>query len=281
MDLVKNGVQHAAPPPSASAPAELQLVDLDPARVHTPPGNRKVTPDSVADLLPSVEKDGQLVFGIVYPHPDLPGEFYCADGNRRLMCCRILGRPFKAVELPSAPSKEELLRIRVTANFHRKNASAYELAADVTAWMELTGGTQKAAAEFFCISEGQLSKILAKARNACEAVRKAEEDKTICQDVARIIATLPQDRQPAALVQVIEHDMKRDAVEKLVANIKGTKPAKHDKPIKVRTPKGVQAVIPALDYDSLLAELGVLMEAVKKVQKHALPLASLPALLRA
>jgi hypothetical protein len=81
-----------------ASPDPLKLSDFDASRVHTPAGNRKITPESVCDLLASVEKDGQLIGGIVYHDATLPeGDVYCADGNRRLMVARILGQGQRAL----------------------------------------------------------------------------------------------------------------------------------------------------------------------------------------
>ncbi len=69
---------------------------MDAALVRPAPGNRVVTPESVSDLLPSMESQGQLVPGIIYPDPEQPGHYFGADCNRRAMVCRILGRKLRA-----------------------------------------------------------------------------------------------------------------------------------------------------------------------------------------
>ena len=51
-----------------------------------------------------------------------------------------------------------------------------------------------------------------------------------------------------------------DAVNKLLGNGRKVKA----KPVKARTPRGLQAIIPASDYECVLVELGVLVEAVRK-----------------
>jgi hypothetical protein len=73
--------------------------------------------------------------------------------------------------------------------------------------------------------------------------------------------------------------MKRDAVESMCSQMNGRKGPKA-KPVKARTPKGLQTILPPLDYDGLLGELGIVTEAVKKAQRHGLPLSSVPQLLK-
>ena len=51
--------------------------------------------------------------------------------------------------------------------------------------------------------------------------------------------------------------------------------------VKAKTGRGLVATLPPLDFDSILAELSVLMEGIKKLQKHGLPLQSLPSILKA
>ena len=197
------------------------VVDLDAAKVHTPAGSKKVTPADVETLLPSMEKDGQLIPGVVYPHPTMTGHWLCADGNHRLLVCRLLGIPFKAIALKEAPTEEKIIHIRVTTHFQRRPVTAYELAADIEKWMMLKQANQKQAAAFFSMSEPQVSKILNKARNAVPAVVQAEQMRTICEDIGRLLATLPKPRQVEALDHVVKNNMKRDDVEAYVTSLKG------------------------------------------------------------
>ena len=280
MPLHEDGVQteivETAMPVGESP--ENCIVELDPSKVLVPDGNRGVTPESVTDLVTSVGKDGQIQAIIAFPHPQRQGYFLAADGNRRTMTARILGRTVKAILLDHAPSQSELIRLRNNSNAMRKNASPEDIARDAEELMRLEGLTQAQTAEALHMSPGQLSKILSKAKNACDEVKRAEADGRIVPDVARIISTLPQDKQPEALRQALEEDMTRDLVQILVAKINGTKQAK-PKPIKGRTPQGIQFVIPEMDSESLIGELNTLIEAVKKVSKHGLGLAALPSVI--
>jgi hypothetical protein len=244
----------------------LRIVEIEPHKVHTPPTNCPVTAEAVtkSGLLASIEKD-QLLPGIIWPRQEMPGHFWCGDGNHRLLCQRILGRMFKAIVLDKEPDADELARIRVMANFHRRNPSAYQLAREIRGWLERDKSrTQKMAAAFFTISEGTCSKILAKAANACQAVREAEENGLIVPDVARLFATLPDhDQQREALGKAIETPehpaMSRDAVEAMVARMKGVK-----KP-KIKS----VAITPAMVRH-------VVVSAIEEIEKTGQPLRNLP-----
>lgn len=263
----------------SDAEAPLVVVEVDPAKVDPAPGNRPVTIESVSDLLESM-KVQQLVPAILYPHPTDQGRWIAADGNRRAMASRILSRPLKAILLPAAPSKMELLRIRVVANFHRENASAYELAADIEAWLEESKDTQKAAAVFFSMSESQVSKILAKAKSATQAVIDAEKDGRICADVGRLIATVAKEKQGEVLAHVIANKMSRDQTEGYVATVKGFKKP-NVKPI-VATDGGATVKFPAnWSFQRIIEFAGKLQEAAKQGLKvPGLTVTALPGLLK-
>src|SRR5262245_27024860 len=90
--------------PASPDPDHDRVLEFDPADCLPAPGNRPVTPESVTDLLPSMEKTGQVVAGFIYADPELPRKWRVADGNRRVMCCRILGIKFRAILLDHAPT---------------------------------------------------------------------------------------------------------------------------------------------------------------------------------
>jgi ParB-like chromosome segregation protein Spo0J len=227
-----------------------------------------------------MEKEGQLVTAIIYPDPERPGHYLGADANRRAMSCRILGRKLRAYVLESAPLEEEIIRIRAATNYHRKNASAYEIAADIKRWMELKGATQRQAAEAFGISAPQVSKLLDKLENACLEVRQAEESKAICPDSARIIATLRSpDQQREALKEALARNLTREAVERLVARMKGSPKKTKAKPLKLKL-DGVQMVASNATLDGLQAFTEQLLAALRKLAKDGDGIEFLPARLK-
>lgn len=77
------------------------------------PENPVYTTAMLADLVPSVEKHGFLVPGMVAPSPDLPSEEHrqCLEGHRRLAVARLLNRPFWAFDLGRFVPEEERIEL--------------------------------------------------------------------------------------------------------------------------------------------------------------------------
>ena len=106
-------------PPSRSLPTAIPCTDAETVRVvdllptdliHTPPDN-EIDMEAVEDLRRSIAEHGQFVEIIVYPHPDRPGHYLCADGNHRLAAKRLLGETIRARILEKAPTEAELITI--------------------------------------------------------------------------------------------------------------------------------------------------------------------------
>jgi ParB/RepB/Spo0J family partition protein len=79
--------------------------------------------------------------------------------------------------------------------------------------------------------------------------------------------------------KVVKGLLTRDGVEEQVASLLGGRKPK-PKAVKARTAKGVSVVFPGLDHDTAAAELMSLVDAVKRAQKHGLPLSTVPQILR-
>jgi ParB family chromosome partitioning protein len=217
-----------------------RVLEFDPPDIETPPGNRPATPDTVGDLLESMRAVGQRVPGIVYPHPEKPRKWLCGAGNRRLLCCRILGIPFKAIVVPEPPSEVELIRLRLTENVIRKGMTAEEIARDIERYMEVANATQEQAAEFFGFSKGYVSKLLAPSKRLVPDLHHLRDNPDICRDAIRIIASMPTpelQRQLAERVLATINSggvVKRDMVERLAAQMKGSKRPKKAKRMKAK-----------------------------------------------
>ncbi len=263
--------------------SENRVVELDPnpAIVITPPGNRAVTVESIADLLKSMEVEKQLVWGIVAPHPEKPGCWLCLDGNRRLLACRILGLPFKAVVFEGEVTDERLAITRIAANKIRQNMTDAELAGDLQRVMDSGHCSQGEAARRCGISPGEASKALSFPKRAAPELIEMAEKRTVCRDVARLIATLPShEQQRDALDMAILNRMNREAVDELVQRLKGTVD-RASKPLRGKTPGGLEYVLPKGDLERGLEECLALANAIRKAIRLKLPQASVPGFLRA
>lgn len=157
-----------------------QVLELDPGCVLHDPDNPPGRIENVRDLEESYRATGgQQVPGFVYPHPELPGMFVCADGNRRLMACRILGLKFKTILLDRAPSKKELRRLRLTTNNVHKAMTPEQIAAEIGEHIAETGDTQEQAAAFFGLSAGYVSKLLAPSKSLCAELHPLRDNPAI------------------------------------------------------------------------------------------------------
>jgi ParB/RepB/Spo0J family partition protein len=262
----------------ATAPPII-VVEVDPAKVHPAKGNRIVTTELVSDLLPSIQEDGQAVPAILFAHPTLPGEYCAADGNRRTLVARILARTLKAVVLATAPTEDELDRLRVAVNFLQKKETSYELAERINAWMKRNGASQKAAAAHFRLSEPTVSKIVNKALSAIPAVVQAELDKQICPDIGRLLATLPKEKQAQTLEHVLKNGLTRDQLEPLAAQIRGFQRAK-PKPVTATDGEATVKIPSGWSLQKVIEFAAKLQDAAKHAMKAQGTIAALPGLLK-
>jgi ParB/RepB/Spo0J family partition protein len=282
-----NGAPCAQPSIPFAAPAaappkpKLTILELEPKIIHTPPGNRTPTVETTTDLLASMANIGQQVPGIVYPH-ERPGEWYAAAGNRRAFVCGLLGIPFKAVPVEGPVSEADVIKIRLTENVIRRAMHPLEIADDVTNYIRLTGATQGAAAAQLGLDEATISKAMGISRRICPDLRPLVENFSLVPSVAYQISRLPDhESQKDVASRYVAGHLKRDSVEAVVSQrLSGKKGKAKEKPVKARTARGLQVVIPALDFDTLLAEWKALGDAIKKAQLHGLPMSALSSLLK-
>jgi len=262
-----------------------QVLEFDPACVLHDPGNPPDRIEDVSDLVDSYQATGgQQVPGFVYPHPELPGMYCAADGDRRLRACRILGLKFKAILLDRAPTKKELGRFRVTMNNVRKSMTPDQVAAEIAGHIAETGETQEQAASYFGLSPGYVSKLLAPSKNLCAELHPLRNNPAICRDVLRIIATMPTPESQQQLAERVLSTIKaggtvsREMVEGWKRGL-SAKPARKPKAVKGRG-KCLTFSFATDEHEIALSETLGLAEAIRKAQRHGLPLSSLPSLLK-
>lgn len=217
------------------SPIACEVELFDPATILPALGNRPVSPSDVEDLLPTMGDPGigQRQPGIVYDNPERPGHLFCAAGNRRLLACRILGTPFKAIRIPGPVTALDIIKIRLTENVIRKAMSPREIAADIEEYIRLAKVTQAEAAAYFGFSPAKASKLLS-LKNLIPELHPLVDGGSLCGDVARIIASLPPEQQKELAERAVKNDMKRDAVEKVAAAMRGSKRKVHVRDRKFR-----------------------------------------------
>ncbi len=238
-------------------------------------GNRPVTPESVSsDLLPSVEKYGQQQPGIVTDNPEKPGRLMAAAGNRRLMCCRILGIKFKAIRVHGPITMVDIIRIRLTENVIRKTMTKDEIVADILQHIEITGCTQESAAEAVGFSCGYVSKLLSPNRRLIPELHGLGNNPKVTRDVLRILASMPTPDMQKKLAERVLADIeqhgraKRNVIERVALEMKGGNRPRRVPRAEV-SKDGARIVYPGdWTWERLAKFLGDLYERAKREAKN-------------
>jgi ParB family chromosome partitioning protein len=113
---------------------------------------------SFAELVRSIEMNGQDQPILVRPHPSLRNHYEIAYGRRRREACRRLGKPVRARVKPL--SDEALLRVMIRENEERAPLSLYERGAFVRRLAEQEKLSVRALAAALGISAGYVSRLM-------------------------------------------------------------------------------------------------------------------------
>jgi ParB family chromosome partitioning protein len=264
--------------------SERKVITLPRSHVHPDPDQpRKEFPlDKLKELADSLRVHKQLVAGIVRPYPDRDGHFLIIDCERRWRALALVPCDTIDVVVVTDPLEPgELLMMQMSLGLTSERLNPLELGEGCQRLMRLYNVTPEVLAERLGTSTSTLSKlfrIVKIAEPLREDVKSGALPFTVAYQIARL-KEVPQQLDIAAKFKA--ELLKRDSVAAEVGRLLGggPKPSKA-KPIKAHTARGLQAVFPTGDYDHVLGELATLTEAVKRAQKHGLPLASVPSLLK-
>lgn len=264
-------------PPCALAMDASMVVDIDPALVDSPDGNREVDAASVEPLASDIADNGQVQPAILCPHPTKPGRYLCVDGNRRKLACQMLGRKLRAVLLDKPPTEPELIRLRMSS-FMREGLDAVDIAANLWAYMNATGCSQEELAGIFKLSPGYVSKLLAPYRTGTPELLQALRERRLVLTAGPMLAKLPPDVQLALLPMCV--GKKRSSVDAIVAQhaAKG-KPKARGKKLKV-TRGGFTLTGSDATFEALQAFLDWIAGGMKQAGKCNVGIDMLPALLK-
>lgn len=191
---------------------DLAIVEVNPMEVLPAPGNRPVTPESVTDLMESMEA-GQVVPAILYR--DAEGNLRGADGNRRAMVCCIKKMMLKAIILGHEPTWKELSRLRVAANSIHKRMNPDQLGTEIEEYLEKTGESQEEAAAWYGYGAPRICKLLADKRLAPD-LEHLRQNPGLSRDARRVIATMPT------------HELQRQLAERALKRLAEGRPVKRD-----------------------------------------------------
>jgi ParB/RepB/Spo0J family partition protein len=269
-----------APPANGHQTLTRVLPDSqpDPYRVHelptdcvefcptNPPGRV----EDVDDLVESLRTIPQQVPGIVYVHPTVPGKYIAADGNRRLMACRILGITFLVMILDHEPTKGELRRIRLAVNNFHKHMTPDQVADEIRAHIAESGDSQQAAAEFFGLSPSYVSVLLAPFKRLIPELGHLATNPGVTREVLRLVSSMATPELQKKLADLVLADIaregkaKRDAVAGYAQEMKSGKKSK-DKPLVLKQDGiALNAKKPAAEGLRAFAEK--LLAAIKKLK---------------
>jgi hypothetical protein len=143
--------------------------------IVSPEDNPTYAPAMLADLVPSVQKHGQLVPGWVCPSPELPEDKrVCLEGNRRLAVDRLLGLPFWAFDLGRFVPEEERIELMFHHHQSRRVMSRDEIAQRAARYIEITHCTAAEAAKLLNVSGPTLSRAFGERRIPPELKARAD-----------------------------------------------------------------------------------------------------------
>lgn len=206
------------------------------------------------------------------------------DGETRRLAALIAGVatvPILLYDQPLSPS--DLILAQLQANEMRLEFSDLERAEIYAKLMELNGWTQAELARFIHVSPAQVSKVMAISKKLPEKIRAliGEGEGQIPPSSAYHLSRLPT---PEAMQEMAEQIVKgllcRDAVGAAVSEYLGNrKGARKEKPVKLAV-DGVTVMIASRDLEKVFGVFALIDAALKKLEKHGLPMSSLPSLLR-
>ena len=268
-------------------PAERKVLKLPRDHVHPDPDQprKEFDWDRLKELAASMRAVKQLMAAICRPHPELPGHAILVDGERRWRALALVPCDTIDVVMVDGPlDPGQLLLMQMSLGVTSQRLDPLEIGEGCQKLMQMYGLSPGELAERIGTSEGTLSKLFRILNDLAECLRADVKSGALPFTVAYNIARLKDAPAQTDVADKFKAGLlKRDSVAAEVSRRLdvGRPKQKAGKVVKAKTGRGLVATLPPLDFDSILAELSVLMEGVKKLQKHGLPLQSLPSILKA
>jgi ParB/RepB/Spo0J family partition protein len=206
------------------------------------------------------------------------------DGETRRLAALMAGVDSVPILVYGQPlSDADLVLAQLQSNEMRLGFSELERAELYATLMQLNGWTQAELARFIHVSPSRVSRVMSISQRLPEELRLliGEGDGKIPPSSAYHLSRLPT---PEVMKDMAEKIVKgllcRDAVGSAVTEyLRKGKGTKKDKPVKV-TIEGVTVIIATQELQKIFSLLASLDAALKKLEKHGLPLSALPSLLR-
>lgn len=140
----------------------VQMTEID--SIVFDPQNREATDEAVSEISESIKQNGLIVPIII------DGENNLVDGERRLRACKKLG----VASVPAIIRNEKTDAGSVLSNLQRENFSKEYLQKRFKKELKKSGVTQTTLAEKYGMTQGRVSQIVGKRK---EATRKKQKEK--------------------------------------------------------------------------------------------------------
>jgi ParB/RepB/Spo0J family partition protein len=207
--------------------SEASIVQLKTQDCRPADDNRPAERPGIKNLVEAIRNHGQLVPGLVCPHPDATNAYLILDGIGRWYACGQIGIAFRAMLLPGVVSEAERIKLRLLHNVIRRSMSPQEISDDAIRFMQLRGMTQQEAAAELSISPATLSRALTTTRRVPEELKHLVDQ--VRPSIAAMIASLPgidamRDAFTFATTAGPEGPPTRERVARYIERFKDTKP---------------------------------------------------------
>jgi ParB family chromosome partitioning protein len=140
----------------------LQIEKIDPSLVHPSPywdrDLRFLQDKSFTDFVEDMRRNGQQSPALLRPHLAKPGQFEVCFGHRRLLACKSLGIPLRAVV--QTLSEAQMAGAAYSENTHREGISILEQARALAKYIERgVFPTKQALADALNVSRSHVSNL--------------------------------------------------------------------------------------------------------------------------
>jgi ParB/RepB/Spo0J family partition protein len=142
-------------------PADPRIIDVELDLLDATDPDDPAHSDGIDQLIESLKERDNLVPILLSAHPKSPGRYEIQDGHRRVHGLRHLGKKTaRAIVLAEPVGEREQIELYLLHNGLRKTLGAADIASRAERYMELTGASQREAAERLKISPAKLSRDL-------------------------------------------------------------------------------------------------------------------------
>ncbi len=208
-----------------------EVVNLPLSVVHldTTQPRKVVDPKEIEELAASIGEHGVLQPILVRPHPEKAGNYLVIAGERRYRASRLAGKDTVPAVVHQVDAKTALA-IALIENLQRQDLNPIEEALAYKRLMDEFSLTQEGVAEEVGKSRSHVANIVRLLRLA-QGVKEALVRGNITLGHAKVLLSLPADKQEPWCARTIEKGLTVRELERLVAMEKGKEGGVPKKPM--------------------------------------------------